>query len=48
MLQAKYEKLKKEFERLSSIHSNCRSQKEKKEQIYDKVTYSYIAVYESI
>ena len=49
--KAKYKNLKKEFEQLSSIHSKCRSQKEKVSvgiQTSDKVTCSYIAVYESI
>ena len=51
ILKAQYEKIKKEFEQLSSIHRKCRSQKEKVSvdiKTSDKVTCSYIAVYESM
>ena len=48
ILEAQYEKVKKEFEQLSSIHRKCRSQKEKVSVDINKVVCSYIAVYESI
>ena len=49
MREAKHEKLKKQFEQLSSIHNKCKSQKKKVSvgtQISDEVICSYIAVYE--